>query len=81
MKIFNKTPNNRLSYSFSIPRCIPPSGLRTGLLVENFIGLGVFSVGTNLKLLRIVASPTLDCISPNLNPMQSLGPFPKGIYA
>lgn len=60
---------------------IPPAGLMTNELDSNLSGMVVFSEGTNLKLLKSVAKPTRVCINPNLNPMQFLGPSPKGSQA
>jgi hypothetical protein len=41
---------------------------------------GDLGLGKNLKSFSRVASPNLVCISPNLKPMQFLGPSPNGKY-
>lgn len=48
---------------------------------ENSIGIVVFEAGENLKWVKRLMRPILDCIKPNLKPMQFLGPSPNGRWA
>jgi hypothetical protein len=61
---------------FSIFNHISLIGESKGALRLNSMGIVVFDEGENLKFIKSLISDIFDCMIPNLNAMQFLGPSP-----